>query len=601
MEYIDLKFKDAHPDATVERIRNLLRDVGVELKEYWNDSGIDHCQSVNLKTVGTRMFGSNGKGITRELARASAYGEFIERLQCGMQRYKYQTYDRDPEMYLHAYAPDAKYMTVQELEENGEWMDYLIRTYPSLTRKKIAKFCKGCAFTKEDKILTVPFYSLFEDKYVYIPVGYMEIMYTANGCCAGNTREEAWLHALSEIFERKCHIDVLIHQKAIPKLPESYLRQFPTISKILDAVRENSSCILEVLDFSGEVGYPVVGSRIIDKKTHGYAIVVAADPVVEIAIERSLTELFQGRRLNDLVHTAYFLDETNIPTHQNIVNQLNSSLGAFSMEFFSEELVDVPEPAAFPDNSGKSNKQLLHEVLDKVKKMGYPVYVRNFSYLKFDCYKIIIPGFSETRGQMFSEMIPTYFLGYNAARTMWDPAAATDEDLQFLLSYYKKISALRADRESFSKLAGMSFNAHLDKFLSNFTLSYANYRLGNLKEAAALLTPLRGLAEYDTDLIEYYLCVSRYLTLKQTNASEAMIRNVIRKIFEEKYADRLFALLDAGGTPYDDDLLCCDHKRCQQCNYKDACTYNDAKEVILRVGKVYADFTHGQDKEQFMI
>ena len=60
-------------------------------------------------------------------------------------------------------------MTTRELEETGEWMDHVIRSYPNLTRKTLAKHCKAYACTDEDRILTLPFYSFFEDKYVYLP------------------------------------------------------------------------------------------------------------------------------------------------------------------------------------------------------------------------------------------------------------------------------------------------------------------------------------------------------------------------------------------------------------------------------------------------
>ena len=72
-------------------------------------------------------------------------------------------------MNLHASAPDCKYMTVEELEENGDWMDQIIDTYkyPRLTRKTIAQKCKMFACADDGKILTLPFYSLFE-KSMYI-------------------------------------------------------------------------------------------------------------------------------------------------------------------------------------------------------------------------------------------------------------------------------------------------------------------------------------------------------------------------------------------------------------------------------------------------
>ena len=138
MHYIDEKFKEAKPADTVARIRGILDDLGITVNETWFDSGLDHCFSLSLAAEGG-IPSSNGKGITEELARASAYGEFIERLQGGLHFYKYQSIIRDKTMHPQAYAPDACYMTAEDLEQNSEWMDMLIEAYPQLnaTRKTL--------------------------------------------------------------------------------------------------------------------------------------------------------------------------------------------------------------------------------------------------------------------------------------------------------------------------------------------------------------------------------------------------------------------------------------------------------------------------------
>jgi hypothetical protein len=203
-------------------------------------------------------------------------------------------------MNLHTYAPDKKYMTLQELIENGEWMDHLIDTYGSgLSREKIARQCHMYACTGEDKILTVPYYSLFEDKYVYLPVGFAAHMYSANGCCAGNTRAEAWLHALSEIMERRGNIATLTGGSSAPEVPEHILQQFPTVSKILAQMRSNKNLDIKIFDYSQSPDIPVISTRIIDKDTQRYIVNTGADPILEIAIQRTLTEIFQGKSIHN--------------------------------------------------------------------------------------------------------------------------------------------------------------------------------------------------------------------------------------------------------------------------------------------------------------
>ena len=158
MRYIDERFKEASPEDTVAKIKGILEKYGIEVYERWTDSGIENCYSLSVFAKGG-IPSANGKGVTKEFAKASAYGEFIERLQGGLHFYKLQSIIRNKEVHLQTYAPDAKYMTVDELIENGEWMDYIIEEYKltNVTRKTIAQHCKAYACADDGKILTLPF------------------------------------------------------------------------------------------------------------------------------------------------------------------------------------------------------------------------------------------------------------------------------------------------------------------------------------------------------------------------------------------------------------------------------------------------------------
>ena len=46
LKYIDEKFKEVNPDATVDRIKEILQSVGVETREKWKESGLDNCHSL---------------------------------------------------------------------------------------------------------------------------------------------------------------------------------------------------------------------------------------------------------------------------------------------------------------------------------------------------------------------------------------------------------------------------------------------------------------------------------------------------------------------------------------------------------------------------
>lgn len=598
MAYIDEKFKDTQPDRTVERIQAILNNLGIEIDEFWNNSGIDNCHSLNIKTKGSALY-ANGKGITKEFARASAYGEFMERLQSGLFLYKYQSINRDPDMHLHTFAPDAKYMTEQELIENGEWMDQIIEAYGGgLTRQKLAQQCKMYACSN-DKILTIPYYSLFEDKYVYLPTGFVEQMYSANGCCVGNTRQEAWVHALSEIMERRGSVALLTGGKAARRIPDHVLQRYPTAQKIIDQIKANGKYDIAVFDTSVNKTHPIVTARIINKETHTYVVNTGSDPVFEIALHRTLTELFQGKNITNFAshHNGAVLNTINdLPLSHNVLNLLETGNGQFTIDFFTDENTEDTFEE-FPNNSNKTNAELLSGLLSMYRKLDKPVYVRNYSYLGFPCYKFVIPGFSESRGLRLTEPFQEYTSADCAAMTLRSPETASPVELQMLLAFYKQTQTIHSKRDNFRFLSGIP---HQSPAMLKITLACANYRLGRYKDTIAYLKLLRNVQGLDHDTAEYFSCLARYLELKMTERPEEQVRLVLNKFYHEQYTEMLYSRLDRGDSPFEGFVLRCDTK-CEECSFKENCQYQSIKRIIAKAGAVYHNFTDGQAKENFTI
>lgn len=604
MQFTDSLYKDKTPIETVDCIQNILNNINIELQEIWNNSGVDFCHSLNV-FASDGVPSSNGKGVTKDFARASAYGEMIERIQGGLFLYKYQSIIRNPEMNVHAYAPDGKYMTIQELIENGEWMDYLIKAYPSpfASRENIAEHCKAYACADDGRILTLPFYSLFENKYVYLPIAFVDQIYATNGCCAGNTREEAWVHAFSEMMERHASLKMLRSGKAAPKIPEDKLNKFPLVAKILNQIRELGEYNVDVFDYSIGNGFPVVSTRIISKKTHSYRVNVAADPIFEIAVQRTLTELFQGKTLDSVTkkHNGQILRiVSDYPTIPNVINQLETSSGLYTADFFANELTCEREPADYPDNSGKNNKQLLDYMLDLYRQLGKPVYIRNFSYLGFPSYRFVVPGFSEAFAVRLEEIVPEYAIADEVSKTLRNVKSASDDDINWMLSYSNTIRGIIGRYNFFGRIAGIPLTGGSNSLLASITRAYAAYRLNRYMDAIDYMSPYIKSCSNE-EMKGYFECVNRYLQMKSDKIADEKIRVILYKFFESRFADLLYANLDQGKTPYDDYLISCDYTHCENCRYADSCSYNSIKEMNKRVGAVYNKFVNGQDPSEFAI
>ncbi len=601
MPNIDEKFKDNTPEKTVENIINILDTLGIKLNEQWFESGVDSCYSLRVTADGG-FVGTNGKGVTPALARASAYGEFVERLQTGLFLYKYQSLEFEEGMFLHKFAPDAKYVTKDELVADGEWMDYVVATYGGrLNREEIAEQC--AMYAGSDSILTLPFYSIFEDKYVYLPASFVEHIYCANGCCVGNSRDEAWIHAMSEIMERHANTHMLITGEVAPAIPDEVLKQYDAVYSVIEQLRALDYDVT-VLDYSLGFDYPVVATRIINKKNGGYMVNVGADPVLEIALKRTLTEVFQGKSLESFARCQTYgvlRNVKEINRKHNVLNQLETSNGKFTRDFFCEELCAKRAFKPFTDNSSMSNKELLPKVLKMYKDMGRPVYIRNYSYLGFPCYMFVVPGFSESRGVRLNEFLQEYYFADKASRVFRYPERATNEELEEALLFDQIIYGARSRMRNYLYLSGLTLDAwDMSKFLVLITYAYAAYRLGRQKELCGYISQAAAVVFYDDDKKNYVECLAKYFALKYDGMDEEKILCLLKKFYTAKAYDRLVGAKEDGSF-FDGLLVRCDFKSCEDCSVKERCRIASVKALMGRAGEIYSRFTDGQSKENFKL
>ena len=594
MNYIDEKFKDENPVVTVEKIISKLESMGIHINEKWNDSKIENCCSLRISIDGG-IPGTNGKGVTKEFARASAYGEFMERIQSGLNFYKYQSFESDPAVYLHDWAPDKKYVSKEELLADSDWMTPICQEF-GITKETIANACQ--IFNGEGDIITLPYYSLFEDRYVYLPQFFVEHIFGANGCCVGNTREEAWVHALSEIFERNSSMAVLKSGKPVPEIPREKLKNFKVVNKVLERIEAEGIYDVKVFDYSLGKEFPVIATRIVNKKTKGYLVNVGADPVFEIAVERTLTEIFQGRNLNNFtsLHTGAILKNVNdINTLDNVFNQVETGNGLFTVDFFvgtkEKDSVD-----SFPDNTNKNNKELLKYILDKYKKLGLNVYVRNNSFLGVHCYKFLVPGYSDIKGERLKAPILDYYFADRAAKTLRKIKSASVAELSELLMYRRMINGFISKKRNYNYLAGLPL-ANMNYSTPDIHFAYAALKC---KDYGAFAKYIQSAItnSVDEETADYLSAVKFWMDFYTKGTEKEKTLDIMKTFYSESTYNKFLNNLEKD-TLLDEYLIECD-KNCGNCRQKDRCNYGRIKDMISVVGKEYAKFTHGQDRENFI-
>ncbi len=230
---------------------------------------------------------------------------------------------------------------------------------------------------------------------VYFPVSLIENLYASNGMSAGNTLAEAQVQCLSEIFERAVKREILEGEFALPDVPQEVLAKYPGIVAGIKGLEEQGFPVL-VKDASLGGQYPVMCVTLMNPKTGGVFASFGAHPSLEVALERSLTELLQGRSfegLNDLPQPTFASEAVTEP--YNFVEHFIDSSGVVSWRFFSAKSDYDFVEWDFSGQGEDSNVQEATTLLGILQEMGKEVYTAVYDQLGAVACRILVPGYSE--------------------------------------------------------------------------------------------------------------------------------------------------------------------------------------------------------------
>ena len=394
---LERKYKERTPEETVSNIKNELNKLGLRVEESIGDSKVGKLHWLGLKLFykGTILTRCNGKGTTEEYAKASAYAELMERIQNkAIHSEVAACFDSEFIESVSAdvgffYAPDEKLMSYKELAEED-----LLQENPSFDsgfkKRKAEAFFRSHWHGDDMYLRAVPYYNLKTGEPKYISPWVRLISLYTNGFAAGNTVEEATNQGLSEIAERYYQLQ-LMEGKAKPKeLTDEFLSDYPELYSAITEIREKGYQ-LRILDGSIS-GLPVISSLLINPRTMQYSINNGCFPVFEIAMERCLTELFQGESLDSI------FDSTPSPfpyletDKKENYSQLLANGNAWYAEqlLFTEKADKLNRPEVFAKREA-GNQDILSHWLNLLEGFGCNIYFRNTTFTGLKTVALIVP------------------------------------------------------------------------------------------------------------------------------------------------------------------------------------------------------------------
>ena len=388
--------KDLPLEETIANMSALLANLGIKIEiASWRNL-IPNVWSLHIRDAHSPMCFTNGKGSTKESALASALGEYIERLSNNhFYAGAYWGEDIANAEFVH-YPNEQWFKSGKKDALPTEILDeYCLKIYNPDGELRASHLVDTNSGNVQRGICSLPYVRQSDGKTVYFPSNLIENLFVSNGMSAGNTLAEAQVQCLSEIFERAVKREILEGEIALPDVPQEVLARYPGILAGIQSLEEQGFPVL-VKDASLGGIYPVMCVTLMNPRTGGVFASFGAHPSLEVALERSLTELLQGRSLeglNDLPPPTFASEAVTEPN--NFVEHFIDSSGIVSWRFFSAksdyEFVDWD----FSSKGEDSNAKEAETLFGILKELGKEVYVAEYDELGAIACRILVPGYSE--------------------------------------------------------------------------------------------------------------------------------------------------------------------------------------------------------------
>ena len=384
--------KDASLESTITTMQHKLAARGFHLDESSWLNPVESIWSVHVRDRECPMLFANGKGATQLAARASALGEFFERLG---------THYFWTHFHLGATRANAPYVHYPQERwfaptDDGHWPQELLNPElhafynpdGDIDGEVLVDLNSG---NVERGICALPYKRLHDGAETWIPVNIIGNLYVSNGMAAGNTPMESRAQALSEIFERHIKYRIIREGLCLPEVPEEVIARYPGIAAGIKGLRAAGFGIL-VRDASLGGRYPVMNVTLLHPKDQGVFASFGAHPRFEIALERALTELLQGRALDALgsfPEAGFDMEEIQLASNLEI--HFVDSSGVISWNF----LGDTPDYPFADWNFSTTTAEDYQWLCDCIKAEGHDIYVADFAEQGAYSCRILVPGMSE--------------------------------------------------------------------------------------------------------------------------------------------------------------------------------------------------------------
>jgi len=385
-----IKGKDRDLESTIDTMKSKLEAWDIHVKEASELNPVPYVHSVHIKDAGCPLMFTNGKGASQKASLASAFGEYFERLSCNYFFADYYLGEAFGEAEFVHY-PNEKWFEIEDEMPEGLLDDGLWDYYDPNQELMPDEIFDTNSGAGERGICALPFERQRDGESIYFPVNIIGNIYVSNGMAAGNTKNEARVQALSEIYERYVKNKIIAEGISLPEIPLDVLERFPHILESIEALKKEGFG-LRICDASLGGVYPVISVTLINPQDGSVLASFGAHPCFEVALERTVTELLQGRsldQLDDFFAPSFNLDE--VADMNNLEAHFINSTGLISYEFFKNQADYV-----FADWNYEGDTNSEFEYLSAIAHdADFDIYIMDYEHLGVYACRMIVPGMSD--------------------------------------------------------------------------------------------------------------------------------------------------------------------------------------------------------------
>lgn len=388
MTSINNKYKDRDPKETVKKIWDFFKSENLKInitRECQTNGNTFWCSAELLNTKNEVISRSNGKGTTAEFCLASCFSEMYERYCSMLPRGFFTLYKQSQKSFKengYYIAPDEILQNVNEVYNSS----IRIKAFFNMIEDNNHDYFKYHTkiYNNKELLPCVPFYNLLNKEDIkYLNPNLISRFQGSSGLAAGNSLEEALVQGISEVFEH--HVAAQLYydiQDTYYRLDLNKLNLSDYLQNIVNTITNKYD--LQIFDLSYNFNLPVLMSVLLNKKTHTWSVDIASAPVFEIALERSLTELYQGfSDFDDISEVKVDMRPNRALTPWTAIGTRNQATTIRS--FYPEEIllkqtiIDNYNTSIFLQSNDYTNENLYNYYLDIIKKNNLQIYLRNIS------------------------------------------------------------------------------------------------------------------------------------------------------------------------------------------------------------------------------